>query len=356
MDSEAELRKLIRARLPPEALINHPWRVLWALPLVTLITLGTAIVARVPMPWPAALALGVLIGNLYGSLFFWGHELAHGAMIRDRRGQDVLLFLPFLIYCLSPHLWRVWHHQAHHAHTNVAGRDPDNFGTLEDFRSRPSTRFLVRFAPGSRHWLSAFYLFTFFTLQSWGVLLWKGRTEDFRRLDRTRALLETLLMIGFWGVVAFQIGARATLFAIVVPMMVANAVILSYIVTNHMMRPLTESLDTLATTMSVTTWKALDHFHFHFSHHVEHHFFPNMATCYAPAVRAQLRRFVPDRYLAPPHLRALVTLFGSPRLYADAQTLADPYRGERMAITHVEARLRGGADAASQPSERRALA
>jgi fatty acid desaturase len=341
MLSDFELKRLIRRELPAEALINHPWRLLWAVPLVSLITALSVTVVMAPLAWYSALALSLLIGGLYASLFFWGHELAHGSMIRARSAQDILLFFPFLIYCLSPQLWRVWHHHAHHANTNIEGRDPDNFGTIEEFHRNTGSQFMAKFAPGSKHLLSAAYLFSFFMLQAWGVLWRKSKAKDFKHLNRTRAQIETLAMVAFWLTVMAWAGPVGAFFAVIIPAAVANFVILSYIITNHMMRPLTEHRDTLTTTMSVTTWKWLDKLHFHFSHHVEHHLFPAMATCYAPLVRQQLECIAGERYLAPPHAKALLMMFKTPRIYDGLDTLMNPYREDRIAIAQVEERLRG---------------
>lgn len=348
---DVELRRAIREALPPGALRPRPRRTLFFVPLVAAIVGGSAALALVPLPWWAALPASLAVGGLYGSLFFFGHELAHGAMTRSRRLQDLLLYVAFLVYCLSPHLWRVWHHVAHHAHTNLEDRDPDNFGTYREFLEVPATRFLARFAPGSGQPWSFVYLFTFFTLHTQGVLWMKSGRPDFRSLDRRRAAVETAAMALFWIALGVALGPRGALWVVVVPMLGANFTILSYIVTNHMMRPLTDEPDVLATTMSVTTWRWLDRLHFHFSHHVEHHLFPSMPTSEAPRVRAVLQRIAGDRYMAPPHAHALAVLFASPRVYDGHQTLIEPYSERRVAIPRVEAALRR-----PEASPRRALA
>jgi fatty acid desaturase len=340
MRSEHVLKARIRAELPAEVFAPRPWRALWALPLAGSIAALSATLVVFHLPWYLALAGAFLLGNLYGSFFFFGHEMAHGGMLRSRRAQDGFLFLTFLVYGLSPHLWRVWHHQAHHAHANLEDRDPDNFGTLAEFLRTPATRFFTRFAPGSRHWLSALYLFSFFTVHTQSILWKKSHRPEFVRLHRRRAEAETGLMMAFWLALGTAIGPQASLYVIVLPMMGANFVILSYIVTNHMMRPLSPHRDTLGTTMSVTTLGWLDRIHFHFSHHVEHHLFPTLSTCYAPLIRARLLELVPDRYLAPPHIRALCVLFASPRVYDGEQALVEPYTGRRVSIPQVEAALR----------------
>jgi fatty acid desaturase len=338
-DTEHDLKARIRAELPPEAFVMHPWRLLLGVPLTALIVAGTVSVARLPLPWYAALAVSVSLGALYASLFFFGHEVGHGAVIRSRRGQTAVLYVTCLIYALSPHLWRIWHNRAHHGRTNEPPHDPDSFGTLEEFQRNPVSRALARFAPGSGHWLSAVYLVTFFTVQAHGVLWLNSFTEEFHDLDRRRAKLDSAAMILFWVAVGVWAGPGGALLAVVIPMLTVNGVMMSYVVTNHMVRPLATRSDALATTMSVSTSRVWDLLFWNFSHHVEHHLFPSMSPRYYPRVRQSLRRHAGDRYLAPPHWRALRLVFQTPRVYADAHTLVDPRRGRRIDIAALERAL-----------------
>jgi fatty acid desaturase len=339
-ESERDLRGRILAELPPAAQVRHPWRLVLGIPLLVLIVGGTAAVVRLPLAWYAALPISVAVGMLYASLFFFGHEVGHGAVVRSRRVQRAVLYVTCLIYCLSPHLWQLWHNRAHHGHTNEPDRDPDSFGTLESFRRNPVSQALAPFAPGSGHWLSVLYLLTFFTAQSHSVLWLNSFTPEFRRLDRRRAKLESAVMAAFWVVVGVWAGPVGALFGVVIPMLTVNGVMMSYVVTNHMLRPLVSRPDALETTMSVSTSKALDLLFFNFSHHVEHHLFPSMSPRYYPLVRKSLRRLAADRYLAPSHWRALRLVFRTPRLYADFQTLVDPQGRSPIRTSMAEAALR----------------
>jgi fatty acid desaturase len=337
------IRSQIRRDLPAEAFRNRPAQLLSVLPVVSIIVLGSLTIVRYPLPWYAATGVSCLVGSGYASLLFFGHELAHGAVIRSRRWQNILLYPCFFVFCLPPSLWRCWHHVAHHGNTNTAERDPDHFGTLDDYRRSAANRFWYRFAPGSGHWLSSLYLFFFFSLQVQGVLWVRSRTGPFRGLHRLRVSLESALMALCWALLAFRLGWYGGWFVVVLPMLTANFIVLSYIVTNHMTMQLSEKSDVLATTMSVTTLPMLDRIHFYFSHHVEHHLFPAMSSRYYPLVRVWLRTHAGDRYLSPPHWKALVVVFASPRLYDGPLTLADPYNGRRCALGELAVRLRAGA-------------
>jgi fatty acid desaturase len=339
--SERALKELVRADLPAEAFLLHPWRLLLGVPLVGLIAGGSVALVALPLSWFEALAGSLGVGCLYASLFFFGHEVGHGAVVRSRRVQHAVLYVTCLVYGLSPHLWMVWHNHAHHGHTNLPEHDPDTFGTLDEFMQRRFSQVLARFAPGSGHWLSIFYLPTFFTLQSHGVLWVNSFRPPFRRFNRRRAILDSAVMAAFWIGVCVWAGPRGTLFAVVIPMVTVNVVMMSYVVTNHMLRSLADGPDSLGTTMSVSTSKLCDLLFFNFSHHVEHHMFPSMSPRYYPLVRQSLLRRAPDRYLAPSHWRAVVLVFRTPRLYADAHTLVQPGDGRRVPVAAVEAAIRG---------------
>ena len=343
IDTEESLRAKVRADLPAAIFAPKPLWSLLVIPIVGLIVAGSVTLALVPLSWPLALVCSILVGHLYGSLTFIGHDITHGASVRPGPLRTLVTYLSFAVYGVSPHLWVAWHHQAHHGQTNVIGRDPDNFGTLDEFtRSDWFTRLLFRFAPGSGHPVSVFYLLLFFTLQGQGVLWTKSKTmPDFRNVSRRRVLVDTALLAAFWVAVGLLTGPRGALFVVLLPMMVSNFVVMSYIVTTHMLCPMVASRDTLRTSMGVTTNRLFDVLHFHFSHHLEHHLFPAMCSWHYPRVRQSLRRHLGADYQAPAHGRALRAIFTTPRLYDRWETLVDPFTERRLAVDEVQAALAG---------------
>jgi fatty acid desaturase len=343
-ETEESLRAKIRADLPAYLFTPKPLWSLLVIPVVGLIVAGSVMLATVPLSWPVAILCSILIGHLYGMQTFLGHDISHGASIRPGPLRTLVTYLTFAVYVVSPYLWLPWHNQAHHGHTNVEGRDPDNFGTLDEHRrANWFTRFVLRLGPGSSgHVVSFLYLFLFFTVQGQGVLWVKSREmPDFRGLRRRRVLIDTVLLAVFWLSVAVLTGPRGALLIVLIPMLVTNFIVMSYIVTTHMLSPMVTSRDTLRTSMGVTTSRVLDLLHFHFSHHLEHHLFPAMCSWYYPRVRRSLRRHLGDRYLAPSHREALRRVFLTPRLYDRLDTLVDPFTGRRVAIEEVQAALAG---------------
>lgn len=341
------IRRWIRKQLPAEAFQPRPAGVLVALALVTAIVAASCILVAVRLPAPAAILLSAACGCAYASLFFLGHDIGHGAVVRSRRLQVPLMWASYAIFLLSPTLWRVWHNKIHHGHTNCETHDPDNFGFLDSYRQSGVVRLVAAMTPGSGHWSCALYLPLWFTAHT-QIVLWRQsrRCRGFESLDRRRAAAESGLMALCWCCLGLKIGAWGSLLVIVLPMLVANAVTMSYIVTNHLLMPLVDEDDQLATSMSVTTHPLLDLIHFNFSHHAEHHLFPAMSSKYFPLVRAALKRYAGARYLAPPHWKALQTVFGTPRLHLRKDLLLDPPSGRVAAVPDIRAALRTG-----KPSE-----
>lgn len=340
------LRGQLRRALPGSVFVHRPHRFLYLFPMLALIVAGTAALAVVPLPWYLGLLGSLAVGGVYGSLFFFGHEAGHGSIVTSRWLQYLVLYCSMAIYCLSPHLWRVWHNQVHHARTNLEVNDPDTWGTLASYRQFRAARIGFRFSPGSGRWTSALYLPTWFTIHAQHVLWSKSRrAPGFEGLSRTRAAIDSLIMAGFWLGLAIALGPWRALLCVVIPMGLANAIIMSYISTNHMISPMVDSDDVLDSSMSVTSWRIVDWLHFRFSHHVEHHLFPAMGSDQAPAVRRELVRIAGDRYLAPPHGRALVVLFRTPRVYLAPRVLYDPVRDIEVSIDEVRAMLRGSSRA-----------
>lgn len=348
MEGGRQTRGAIRARLPPEAFAPRPWRALLAVPLLLGIVALTWAMVFGRLPLTADIALGLTAGVLYGSLFFLGHEVAHGAVLRSRRLQNLILYPAFFVFLLSPTLWRIWHVRVHHTLTNVPGRDPDCYGTLANIKRMSHYHGVLLLTPGSGHWLSALHLLVWFTKQSQSVLWITARSNpDFAELDRRRAILETGTMCLVWLALVAWFGSLGALLAILLPMAVANFCVMSYIVTNHHLRPLGDGHNPLDDSMSVRSHPLLDRLFFHFSHHVEHHLFPNMSPYHAPGVRAVLEEIAGQRYLAPPHWWALWQVYQTPRIYDDDGNLVNVFTGRRIALADVEARLRAATVTAS---------
>ena len=315
-DSEdADLRSLVRGDLPPEAFRYHPWRVWLVVPRVLVIVGLSVAIATIHPPWYIGTFGGVLLGNLYIGLMLFAHEVSHGGVTPNRWIRHLILYPGFLIYLIPPHLWSPWHNAAHHGHTNVEHKDPD--GTIGDVRLSRPLKSLLRIVPASSCVLSILFLFVGLTMQAYWVF-WRESHRarsgsPLGTLKRGYIYAELASLCFFWLGVFFITGWFGFIFLFLIPYLTANAIIMSYVVTNHLFWPTTIAATTvLENTTSVRTIRILDWLHLNFSHHVEHHLFPKLAHRYYPLVRRSLLKHRPHQYCAPLHWKALWILYTTP--------------------------------------------
>jgi fatty acid desaturase len=344
VQDESELRALIRRALPADAVNPRPQRIVGGVLVLVSVLSGSFYLALARPPLVLALGVALVLGNLYVTLMFYGHEVAHGTILRSSLTRNAFQYFSLLIYAVSPHLWKYWHNCTHHPNTNIPTRDPDCFPPLDVEKNREGVFVWLarRINPGSGHWLSFLNLFVAFFLQG-QLVLWRDssgwRHHGFKH---RRAIVDSLSMILFWLALGFRLGFRSAVLVIILPMLIANFGLMAYVHTNHMLRPLGDSLTVLDSSMSVTTLRFLDFVHLHFSHHVEHHLFPNISHHYYPRVRELLLRYAPEKYLAPTHWRALRVLYSTPRVFCVNRGFVNPIDGSSVPLSSIEKRLRGG--------------
>jgi fatty acid desaturase len=268
-----------------------------------------------------------VIGISFACLTFVAHETLHGGIVRGRAFQRIVGWIGFLPFVLSPQLWVAWHNRAHHANTGLPD-DPDEYPTLERYRASRSTRFSVdAFSLGGRRWRGALSLVLGFTVQSADQLLRAKTRGLLTARECRRAIAETGLGLLVWATVAALVGFVPFLFVFVLPLLIGNACIMAFILTNHSLSPRTSINDPLINGLSVTTSRLVGWLTLHFGFHVEHHLFPAMSSRHAPAVRALVQARWPERYQSMPLGEALRRLHRTARVYKDATTLVDPKTG-----------------------------
>jgi fatty acid desaturase len=322
--------KQLRDGLPADVFKPAPRRLAWLVLHLAVVTAGIFVIGNHVAGWVLTIPAALMIGHSFGVLALLGHETLHGSVVRKKLPRLLIGWLTFLPFTLSPRLWNAWHNRVHHGHTGEAGVDPDAFPTLAEYRATRGARVGNRLTMGLRRWAGMFGLFLGFTVQSFVVLLGTARR---RRYLSTRqyqaAVAETAIGIGLWAGLAIWIGFVPFIFAFLIPLVIGNAVVMSYILTNHGLSPLTAVNDPLLNSLSVTTPRIVDVLHLNFGYHVEHHLFPGMSLRHGPRVRAEVRKRWPERYQSMPLLRALAAMWRSARVYGSATTLLDPATGRR---------------------------
>ena len=341
--STAEIREALRRELPQAAFSARPLRALWLVPLVAVAAMGTWTLAQPDSQLVVLIAALVVVGNVYAAMLLLAHEIMHGAVVRVRWLQHLLAWIGLAPFLIPPTLWRTWHNEVHHGHANERERDPDTFACESSYASSWTSRVILRAIPGSGGVASFVFPLVWFCAHG-QIVLWflSTRMSGFERLDRNRCKRELAITAIAWLALAAWLGPRGAAVAILAPMAVGNCILMSYIATNHLLRPLGEKTDALLGAMSVATPAPFDRLHFRFSHHVEHHLFPAMSGRDLPLVRAWLLRHAVDRFVCVSHPRAIRALYATPRTYRDLATLVDPRRPERAPIDlHVLARTLG---------------
>ncbi len=337
--SPIDYAREIRAALPVDVFAPVRSRLAW-LPLHATIVVGAtvAVASGVGGWWLAALLVPV-IGLSFAGLSMLGHELLHGAVIRGARAIQVLGWICFAPFVLSPRLWIGWHNKVHHGHTMQGGVDPDAYPTLEAYRGNTVLRVVTRvFSFGRNSPLRVVSLVLGFTVQSLHMLVAAQTSAGLSAARHRLAIAQTLLGVALWTAVAFAVGPLAFLFVYVLPLLVANSIVMAYIFTNHGLSSLTEHNDPLLNSLSVTTPRWYGFLTLDFGLHVEHHVIPSISGRHAWRVREVLQARWPDRYQSMPLGRALRQLLRTARVYRTPTTLHDPWSGrewptlERAAI------------------------
>jgi fatty acid desaturase len=325
----AEYVRELKPLLPPRAFLPAHSRLLW-LPLhLASSVLGICAIGFEWLPAIVNPLLSLWIGASFAGLVFLGHETLHGAVVRHkglRHAIGCITFAPFLV---SPRLWVAWHNGVHHGNANRAGLDPDAYPTLDAHRSDLAVRIATDwFSAGRRRLFGLLTLSVGLTVQGAQVLIFARKRGYLNPREHGLAVVETSLCVCLWLGLLLGFGPLAFVWACLVPWLVANAIVMVYIITNHSLSPHTAVNDPLANSLSVTVPRWVDVLTLRFGFHVEHHLFPWMSSRHAPFVRDLVRERWPEQYQSMPLHRALLAIHRTARVYANDSTLYDPATGE----------------------------
>jgi fatty acid desaturase len=153
-------------------------------------------------------------------------------------------------------------------------------------------------------------------------LRFRNRVYDGMNHRRATAELacQALMMAGLlaWA------GPANWLFAFVIPFLIQNYTLMSYIATNHNLSPLTSENDPLANSLSVSNHPLLEFANLNFGYHIEHHLFPTVSGAYAKQVHRALLAKFPGEYKIMPKREAIRRLYSTPRIYKNARRLINP--------------------------------
>lgn len=322
----------MRSLLPPEVFAPARSRLAWLPVHLTVIVISTIAIASATRTggaaWLAVPVSSLAIGLAFAGMTFLAHETLHGAVTRNRHLRYAIGWLLLVPFVLSPRLWIAWHNRVHHSNANRGGVDPDANPTLAEYRASARVRFVTdHFALGRRSLTGAVGLLIGFSVQSAHMLLSARERGFLSNRERWLAVAETSASVALWAVLAYWLGLLNFVFTFALPLLVANAIVMAFIMTNHSLSPLTKVNDPLVNALTVTSSPVVEWFTLNFGYHVEHHLFPSMSSRHARRVRAVVQQLWPGRYQSMPLTEALLALHRTGRVYADDVTLMDPRTG-----------------------------
>ncbi|MGP4082983.1 fatty acid desaturase family protein [Pseudalkalibacillus sp. R45] len=272
------------------------------------------------------LLISLILGASFAGMGFLGHEILHGTVVRKPWLRDFLGAVAFWPLTTGPKLWRKWHNLTHHVHTQDEEKDPDAWPSMKKFSKNKFMRWMYRIPFSIRAIASFAALAVTFTLHS--LKMFTVYIKEFNPKKQPSVWLEAILPWATWIGLLMWIGFEKWFFAFLLPLLIANFIVMAYISTNHRLNPLVPVNDPLANSLTVVTPKWVDVLHFNFSYHTEHHLFPGMSPKYYPMVKAHIKKMWPDRYHEMPFGQALLALFKTPRVYYNDKELIDPHKGK----------------------------
>ena len=244
---------------------------------------GWALFVIIGNSW-TTLAVGPLVGMLFTQLGFIGHDAGHNQVFGTRRCNRVLgLAVGNVLIGLSFGWW-VHKHNAHHAHPNEIGRDPDiaegaalASADAAGIGRRPLASWLAR-------WQAPLF-FPLMLLRSGGMHV-LGIKRLLRRRDRVAAVEASLIMLhaALYLVVVLWVLSplRALAFAAVQQAVFSLYLGISF-APNHKGMPVIESATVagfarrqVTTARNITGGRFTDFMLGGLNYQIEHHLFPSM--------------------------------------------------------------------------------
>ncbi len=316
----------IKSHLPKKAFEPVPERLWGGLAYLLVTITGLLTIGLFTLHPLYYIGISLILGSCFAALGFLGHEILHGTVVRKPWLRDFLGALAFWPLSTGPRLWRKWHNLTHHVHTQHEEHDPDAWPTFERVVRIPFLRWIYRLPLGVR----AFFSFCSLSIQftSHSIKMFLVYLKEFNPKRRSAVLIEAVLPWATWIGLLVWVGPLKWFFMFLLPLLIANLIVMGYISTNHRLNPTTEVNDPLANSLTVTVPKWVDVLHFNFSYHTEHHLFPGVSSKYYPLVKKQIKEKWPERYHEMPMRRALVALWKTPRLYYQQNELIDPSKGK----------------------------
>lgn len=331
---QSEYRKVLREHLPPDCFKKDRNHALVYFVCMSLYIAGLYGIISFEF-FPLKILISFLMGIMLASLTFFLHDLFHGSIFNSKKIQYLCGLSIGLFNLFAPLFWKRVHN-FHHARTGDLD-DPDRSYTFSEKPKNILTKiaYKTRLTKEAFHPLISFFLmstgfFWYFLNNIAGIFFpqakvtnnkCKGVNKLFNSQEKIFILAELLAIFLFQAfLLLFVSKGNFTNYLLLslVPVGIAHFIAMLYIHTNHFLSPLTGKIDDpLLNSLSLKNPWFVDKIFLNFSHHTEHHLFPQMSPKHYPKVRKLLLHLYPDRFNLLPMHKAVSLLMSTPRIYKD---------------------------------------
>lgn len=335
-----EYNRELSSILPKETFKREPTRLKYGVFFWVIICLCIYAILNFQLPWYFKLPLSVLMGICLGGSTFLGHEILHGSIVKNKNVQTLLGFIGFTPFLISPTYWRYWHNTLHHGNTQLLYKDPDAFPTMMVYKRSRFMQFVFPLSPGAQTLRSYFYFFYWFSFQAvlnqsymrFGNKMWS-------KMDHTKVTIEFIVVLILASTYVYFVGSNDLVWLLLVPFLIQNYTVMSYISTNHNLSPYTKVNDPLVNSLNVSNHPIMEFLNLNFGYHIEHHLFPSMPGSKAKIVSAKLQELYPEKYRIMPKFEAIKLLYKTPRIYKNRDVLIHPISKKEFATLGRESIL-----------------
>ena len=255
----------------------------------------------------ASLGIAPLLAVLFVQVDFVAHDAGHLQIFESRRSNWLVGLVAGNLLTGLSFGWWVPKHNAHHAHPNVVGRDPDIGAgalalafTVDDARSRRSAgRLLARY--------QAWLFFPLLLLEGAGLHI-SGVDHLLRRRDRSAAVEGLLLAIHgalYLTVLLWVLSPLRALAFLIVQQGLFGLYLGCSFAPNHKGMPILQDgseLDFLQrqimTSRNVSGSALVPFMLGGLNYQIEHHLFPTMPRCNLPLAQRIVRAFCVEQGIA----------------------------------------------------------
>jgi fatty acid desaturase len=329
--SAKEIRERLLKELPKNAFKNVPEKAFLFIPLNLIVVSLIYVIYAYDLAWYWALLISIILGQTFTTLDLLAHEVMHGSVVKSKKLQDLLCYIGFYPALVTPTVWRIWHVRAHHGNTNTE-RDPDASINIQMYNTSWWAKLWSKLLPASKNTFAGLLYFTYWFTAHGQTMLWLNKKFDNWNFDaygfnKRKAIIESIFIYLGWGLLIYVLGFEKSVYAVFIPMMIMNAILLMFISCQHLHLPRTETNEEnhpLLNTVSMKIPKLVQLFNINFQNHVEHHLFPSMNYKYTPLVKEWLRKNMQAYYMEPSVTDSLKILFNTPRVYYDNNYLFYP--------------------------------